>query len=81
MLAAYGKWEFDPIDLTNPFTDNKGSVHMWQGSADRVIPIEFNHFIAKKLPWIQYHEIPNAGHLLVHEAESFEAIIRSLLTR
>lgn len=79
MLVAFGKWEFDPLELTNPFTENKGCVHMWQGSADRVIPIEFNRFIAQKLPWIQYHEVPNAGHLIVHEAQSFKAIIRALL--
>ncbi|XP_038894586.1 uncharacterized protein LOC120083104 [Benincasa hispida] len=79
ILVAFGKWDFDPIELTNPFTHNKGCVHMWQGSADRVVPVELNHFIAKKLPWIQYHEIPNAGHLLVHDDESFEAILRALL--
>ncbi|XP_038895419.1 uncharacterized protein LOC120083658 [Benincasa hispida] len=79
MLVAFGKWEFDPLELTNPFTENKGSVHMWQGGADRLVPIEFSHFIAQKLPWIQYHEVPNAGHLVVHETESFKAIIRALL--
>ncbi|CAK9311819.1 unnamed protein product [Citrullus colocynthis] len=79
MLVAFGKWEFHPLELTNPFTENKGRVHMWQGSADRVIPIEFNRFIAQRLPWIQYHEVPNAGHLIVHEAQSFKAIIRALL--
>ncbi|XP_022142538.1 uncharacterized protein LOC111012628 [Momordica charantia] len=83
ILAAYrGKWEFDPvINLSNPFPDNKGSVHMWQGCEDRVIPIEFNRFIAEKLPWIQYHEVPNAGHLIIHDAEVFGAIIRALLAR
>ncbi|KAG6592364.1 hypothetical protein SDJN03_14710, partial [Cucurbita argyrosperma subsp. sororia] len=79
ILCSYGKWEFDLMALTNPFPDNKGSVHMWQGSEDRMVPIELNHFIAQKLTWIQYHEIPNHGHLLVHEAEPFEAILRALL--
>lgn len=80
MLVAFGKWEFDPIiDLSNPFPDNKGSVHMWLGTADRVVPNEFNHYMVEKLPWIQCHEVPNAGHLLVHEPKSFEAIIRALL--
>ncbi|XP_038890210.1 uncharacterized protein LOC120079849 [Benincasa hispida] len=79
LLCAYGKWEFDPMELTNPFPDNKGSVHMWQGSEDRIVPIELNRFIAQKLPWIQYHELPNYGHLLVHEAQNFEAILRALL--
>ncbi|XP_008459720.1 uncharacterized protein LOC103498762 [Cucumis melo] len=80
ILCAFGKWEFDPMELTNPFADDKGSVvHMWQGSQDRIVPIELNRFIAQKLPWIQYHELPNYGHLLVHEPQNFEAILRALL--
>ena len=65
------------MELTNQFKE--GCVHIWQGSADRVLPNEFNHYIIKKLPWIRYHEVPNAGHLLVHDHENFEAIMRSLL--
>ena len=59
LLAFLGeKWEFDPIiDVSNPFPDNNGSVHIWQGCEDRVVALEFNRFIAGKLPWIQYHEI------------------------
>ncbi|TYK00457.1 Alpha/beta-Hydrolases superfamily protein isoform 1 [Cucumis melo var. makuwa] len=79
LVCTYGKWEFDPMELTNPFPDNKGSVHMWQGSQDRVVPIELNRFIAQKLPWIQYHELPNYGHLLIHEPPNFELILRALL--
>lgn len=69
------------MDLSNPFPDNNGSVHIWQGCEDRVVPLEFNRFIAQKLPWIQYHEVPNAGHLIIHDAENFEAILRALLAR
>lgn len=69
------------MDLSNPFPDNNGFVHMWQGSEDLVVPTELNRFIARKLPWIQYHELPNSGHLLVHEAQNFEAILRALLVR
>ncbi|XP_038894681.1 uncharacterized protein LOC120083152 [Benincasa hispida] len=76
------KWEFDPItDVSNPFPDNSGSVHLWQGYEDRVVAYEFNRFIAEKLPWIQYHEVPDGGHLMIHDAEKFEAIIRALLAR
>ncbi|XP_022932192.1 uncharacterized protein LOC111438511 [Cucurbita moschata] len=78
VLAAFGEWEFGPMELTNQFKE--GCVHIWQGSADRVLPNEFNHYIVKKLPWIRYHEVPNAGHLLVHDHENFEAIMRSLLS-
>uniref|UniRef100_A0A9I9CK63 Alpha/beta-Hydrolases superfamily protein n=1 Tax=Cucumis melo TaxID=3656 RepID=A0A9I9CK63_CUCME len=79
VLVSFGKWEFDPTELTNPSTESIRSVHMWQGGADRVIPIEFSRFVAQKLPWIQYHEVPNAGHLIVHEGESLKAIIRALI--
>lgn len=78
-MVSFGKWEFDPTELTNPSTESIRSVHMWQGGADRVIPIEFSRFVAQKLPWIQYHEVPNAGHLIVHEGESLKAIIRALI--
>lgn len=83
MLAILGeKWEFDPIlDLSNPFPNNDGSVHLWSGSEDHVVPIELNRLIAEKHPWIQYHEVPDAGHLIIHDAEKFEAIIRALLSR
>ena len=83
ILTVLGeKWEFDPIiDVSNPFPDNNGSVHIWQGCEDRVVAFEFNRFIAEKLPWIQYHEVPDGGHLIIHDAEKFEAIIRALLAR
>ena len=67
------------MELSNPFPHNKGSFHMWQGSEDRIVPIELNRFIVRKLPWIQYHEIYGTGHFLVHDAKNLEAIIRALL--
>ncbi|XP_023523439.1 uncharacterized protein LOC111787652 [Cucurbita pepo subsp. pepo] len=79
LLCNFGKWEFDPMELSNPFPHNKGSFHMWQGSEDRIVPIELNRFIVRKLPWIQYHEIYGTGHFLVHDAKNLEAIIRALL--
>lgn len=69
------------MDLNNPLPHSNGSVHIWTGREDRVVPAEFNRFIAEKLPWIQYHEVPNAGHLIIRDAENFEAIIRALLAR
>ncbi|XP_023519850.1 uncharacterized protein LOC111783180 [Cucurbita pepo subsp. pepo] len=79
VLVAYANWEFDPMELTNQFKE--GSVHLWQGSADRVIRNELNHYVVQKLPWIRYHEVPNVGHLFVYDPENFEAIMRSLLGR
>uniref|UniRef100_A0A6N2LN46 AB hydrolase-1 domain-containing protein n=1 Tax=Salix viminalis TaxID=40686 RepID=A0A6N2LN46_SALVM len=79
VLAGYAKWEFDFMDLTNPFPNNEGSFHLWQGYEDRIIPFEINRYIAEKLPWIHYHEVPDAGHLMLFKVELCEAIIRALV--
>ncbi|CAN1832332.1 hypothetical protein LINPERHAP1_LOCUS33445 [Linum perenne] len=75
ILAGYAKWEFDPMDLTNP-TSN---VHIWQGYEDRVVPFQLQRFISGKLPWIRYHEVPEGGHLIVHYSGLGEAVLKSLL--
>lgn len=76
ILAGYAKWEFDIMDISNPFPDNEGSVHLWQGYEDRIIPLQINRYIAEKLPWIHYHEVPDAGHLMLFKTELCEAILR-----
>ncbi|KAH9317153.1 hypothetical protein KI387_018922, partial [Taxus chinensis] len=62
MMVMFGKWEFDPMDLKNPFPNNEGSVHLWQGDEDALVPVLLQRYIAEKLPWIHYHELPEAGH-------------------
>ncbi|KAJ7001853.1 hypothetical protein NC653_012056 [Populus alba x Populus x berolinensis] len=79
ILAGYAKWEFDIMDISNPFPNNEGSVHLWQGYEDRIIPFQINRYIAEKLPWIHYHEVPDAGHLMLFKTELCEAIFRALL--
>ncbi|XP_011016466.1 PREDICTED: uncharacterized protein LOC105119964 [Populus euphratica] len=79
ILAGYAKWEFDIMDISNPFPNNEGSVHLWQGYQDRIIPFQINRYIAQKLPWIHYHEVPDAGHLMLFKTELCEAILRALL--
>ncbi|CAN1832340.1 hypothetical protein LINPERHAP1_LOCUS33445, partial [Linum perenne] len=79
ILAGYAKWEFDPMDLTNPFPNNEGNVHIWQGYEDRVVPFQLQRFISGKLPWIRYHEVPEGGHLIVHYSGLGEAVLKSLL--
>ncbi|KAI7748782.1 hypothetical protein M8C21_033586, partial [Ambrosia artemisiifolia] len=39
LIIAFGKWEFDPMELENPFPNNEGSVHVWQGDDDRFVPV------------------------------------------
>lgn len=81
IMTGYAKWEFDPVDLSNPFPENEGSVHIWQGSEDRIIPYQINRYISEKLPWIQYHEVPDVGHMLILEDKFCEAVIIALLRK
>ncbi|CAN1174378.1 hypothetical protein LINPERPRIM_LOCUS9865 [Linum perenne] len=81
MMVGFGKWEFDPMEIENPFPNNEGSVHLWQGDEDRKVPLELQRYIVKKLPWIQYHEIPGGGHILLSPPELMEDILRSLLAK
>ncbi|KAL4599491.1 hypothetical protein ACB092_11G131100 [Castanea dentata] len=79
IMVGFGNWEFSPIDLENPFPNNEGSVHLWQGDDDRIVAIPLQRFIAKKLPWIQYHELPGAGHFFAYSNEMSQVIIKTLL--
>ncbi|XP_061376261.1 uncharacterized protein LOC133318281 [Gastrolobium bilobum] len=79
MMVGFGKWEFGPTDITNPFPNNDGSVHIWQGFEDRIIPYTVNRYISHKLPWIHYHEIADGGHLFIRKKNHCESIIRALL--
>ena len=78
---AFGKWDFDPLSMSNPFgqSQGQGQVHIWQGYEDKVVPVELQRFVSKRLPWIKYHEVGDGGHLLVYDSDVCEAILRSLL--
>ncbi|GAV86736.1 Abhydrolase_6 domain-containing protein [Cephalotus follicularis] len=78
-MLAFGKWDFDPMDLDNPFLHDEGSLHIWQGHEDKVVPFQLQRYISNKLPWIRYHEIPDGGHLIVHYDGVCEAILKALL--
>ncbi|KAF5447505.1 hypothetical protein F2P56_033056 [Juglans regia] len=79
IIAGYGKCEFDPTDITNPFPKNEVSVHIWQANGDRVILFQINSYLSEKLPWIHYHEVLEGGHLIFFRSDICEAVIRSLL--
>lgn len=80
IVIGFGKWEFSPLDLENPFKDNEGgSVHLWQGDEDGLVPVALQRYIAKTLHWIQYHEIPGGGHLFGYAEGMTEAVLRALL--
>lgn len=78
--VCFGKWEFDPVDLVDPFPEyGSGSVHIWQGHEDKVVPYELQRYICAKLPWIKYHEVPQGGHLIVHYDGVCDTVVKALL--
>ncbi|KAK2973935.1 hypothetical protein RJ640_001403, partial [Escallonia rubra] len=79
MMVGFGSWEFDPMDLKNPFPDNAGLVHLWHGDEDGLVPVTLQRYIARKLPWIKYTEIPGGGHLFAHADGMGKAILEALL--
>lgn len=80
LMVTFGKWEFDPTELENPFPNNEGSVHLWQGEEDRLVPVKLQRYIVEKLPWIQYHEVPGAGHLFPRAEGVCNSIIKTFLS-
>ncbi|KAJ8634644.1 hypothetical protein MRB53_008911 [Persea americana] len=64
IMVGFSTWDFDPMDLSNPFP-HKGFVHIWQGYKDKLVPFLLLHYVSKMLPWIQYHELADCGHLLI----------------
>ncbi|KAA8544237.1 hypothetical protein F0562_022249 [Nyssa sinensis] len=79
LMVSFGTWEFDPMDLSDPFPDSSGFVHIWQGYEDPFVPFQLQRYVSKKLPWIQYHEVPDGGHLIMYDDNLFEAKLRALL--
>ena len=79
MMVGFGHWEFDPMDLENPFPNGEGSVHLWHGAEDRIVPVIMSRYLAQKLPWVQYRELPDAGHMFPLADGMADIIVRSLL--
>ncbi|KAI3522773.1 hypothetical protein L1887_00823 [Cichorium endivia] len=77
---AFGKWDFDPMDLKNPFANNDGSVHIWQGDDDLIVPVTLQRYIAHQLPWVKYHELIGTGHLLAFANGVTDSILKELLS-
>ncbi|XP_074289252.1 uncharacterized protein LOC141614403 [Silene latifolia] len=78
-MVGFSKWEFDPLKLNNPFLKDEGSVHLFVGHEDKVVPIELQRYVMGQLPWIKSHEIPHGGHLIVYDSEVCESVLRALL--
>ncbi|KAK4353644.1 hypothetical protein RND71_025838 [Anisodus tanguticus] len=81
LIAGFGKVEFDPMDMKNPFPNDEGSVHLWHGAEDGIVSVKLQRFIVKKLRWINYHELSDAGHIFPYGDDSVkDAIWKTLLT-
>ncbi|KAJ6853744.1 uncharacterized protein M6B38_114075 [Iris pallida] len=79
MIVGFGTWKFDPMDLDNPFLDGNGSVHLWHGAEDLIVPVVLSRYISRKLPWIRYHELPDAGHMFLLEDGMGDIIVKALV--
>jgi pimeloyl-ACP methyl ester carboxylesterase len=71
----YAAWPFQLAAIHRP-------VHLWQGTADTLVPYAVNKPVAEALPQCIWHEVPDAGHfvaisharpILEHAAEDLAA--------
>ncbi|KAI3738141.1 hypothetical protein L2E82_28160 [Cichorium intybus] len=76
---GFGTWKFDPMEIENPFPNNEGFVHIWQGDEDILVPVTLQRYIAKQLPWIKYHELKGAGHMFPYADGISDEILKALL--
>ncbi|KFK41876.1 hypothetical protein AALP_AA2G182700 [Arabis alpina] len=79
MIVGFGSWEFDPLELENPFLNGEGYVHLWQGTEDMLVPVTMQRYIASKLPWLHYHEVSGSGHFLHFTKGLVDDIVKTLL--
>ncbi|KAG6514178.1 hypothetical protein ZIOFF_024519 [Zingiber officinale] len=79
MIIGFGNWEFSPLELDNPFPNNEGSVHLWHGTEDTIVPFSLSRYISQKLSWIQFHEVPDAGHMFPLADGMSDVIVEALL--
>ncbi|ESW34885.1 hypothetical protein PHAVU_001G189300 [Phaseolus vulgaris] len=63
IILAFGRWEFSPLDLENPFSNKEGWVHSWQGDEDLIVPVK----------------LQGSGHLFPHLDGISDTIVKSLL--
>ncbi|KAJ8754740.1 hypothetical protein K2173_012129 [Erythroxylum novogranatense] len=78
---GFGTWEFDPLELKNPFPNKEGSVHLWHGAKDPLVPLQLQRYIARQLSWIHYHELPGMGHMFPYDDGLVDTIIKRMLGR
>jgi len=55
------------------------AVHLWHGADDRVVTPAISRHIARQLPWIRYHGVPDAGHLFMLADGMAGRIVKTLV--
>ncbi|KAL2899703.1 putative 2-succinyl-6-hydroxy-2 4-cyclohexadiene-1-carboxylate synthase, partial [Bienertia sinuspersici] len=80
LVVGFSKWGFDPTELKNPFPNNEGSIHLWQGDEDILVPVTLQRYIVEKLPWIHYHEVKGAGHMFPYAKGMSDTIMKTQLS-
>jgi pimeloyl-ACP methyl ester carboxylesterase len=53
----YRRWAFDVTAIER-------SVHMWQGTEDRLVPFSINKQVADRMPGAIWHPVEGAGHFI-----------------
>ena len=53
-----GDWGFELKDVTVP-------VHLWQGDADRMVPLHHAEWMAEQLPDATMHRLAGDGHVSI----------------
>eukprot|EP00250_Pteridium_aquilinum_P033871 c652_g1_i1 orf=598-1719(-) len=79
MMNMFGRWDFDPGDLENPFPNGKTPVHIWHGVEDYLVPLMLQKYVQRRLHWVHLHEIAGAGHLLSYVEGLSDQIVKVLL--
>ncbi|XP_078441160.1 uncharacterized protein LOC144711111 [Wolffia australiana] len=79
LICLVGDWGFEPEGLPDPFAGGQGTVHIWQGSDDKMVQPVVQRYVAGKIPWVRYHELPSAGHLFFFVRHRCEAILKELI--
>ncbi|XP_076959740.1 uncharacterized protein LOC143635913 [Bidens hawaiensis] len=75
---GFGKWDFDPMDIENPFPNNDRSVHIWMGDEDLIVPVTLQQYIAQQVKWVNYHELAGTGHMLPYADGVIDEILKTL---
>ncbi|CAL9053558.1 unnamed protein product [Musa banksii] len=75
MMVMFGKWEFDPMDLSQP----PFPVHLWHGDEDGLVPVTLQRYICSRLSWINYHELKETGHYLGGVQSLVDVVLKTLL--